>query len=44
MFRSIFQRDVIEVMADDFIDKCYEMGFSSKEITEVFERKLKGRL
>lgn len=35
---------VIEVMADDFIDKCYEMGFSSKEIAEVFERKLKGRI
>lgn len=36
--------DVIEVMAGDFIDKCYEMGFSSKEIAAVFERKLRGRL
>lgn len=42
--REAAGRDVIEVMADDFIDKCYEMGFSSKEIAEVFERKLKGRL
>ncbi len=36
--------DVVEVMADDFIDKCYEMGFSSREIMNVFERKLGDRL
>lgn len=36
--------DVVEVMADDFIDKCYEMGFSSREIMDVFERKLGDRL
>ena len=36
--------DVVDVMADDFIDKCYEMGFSSREIMDVFERKLGDRL
>lgn len=36
--------DVMDVMADDFIDKCYEMGFSSREIMNVFERKLGDRL
>ncbi|MEG0157611.1 MAG: GntR family transcriptional regulator [Anaerovoracaceae bacterium] len=36
--------DVIEIMADDFIDKCYEMGCPSKTIMEVFERKLGGRI
>lgn len=35
---------VVDVMADDFIDKCYEMGFSSREIMDVFERKLGDRL
>lgn len=42
--REAASMDVIEVMADDLIDKCYEMGFSSKEIAEVFKRKLGGLL
>lgn len=36
--------DVMEVMADDFINNCYEMGFSPREIMSVFERKLGDRL
>lgn len=36
--------DVIEVMADDYIDKCYEMGFTTQQIMDVFQRKLGDRL
>ncbi len=31
---------VIEVMADDFIGKCHELGFSSQEILQLMQRKL----
>lgn len=36
--------DVMEVMADDFINNCYEMGFAPREIMSVFERKLGDKL
>ena len=30
----------VEVLADDFIDKCHAMGFSSQEILELVQKKL----
>lgn len=31
---------VIEVLADDFIGRCYELGFSAEDIISTVQRKL----
>lgn len=38
--REAASSDVVEVLADDFIDKCHAMGFSSQEILELVQKKL----
>ncbi len=38
--REAASSDVVEVLADDFIDKCHAMGFSSKEILDLVQKKL----
>ena len=40
--REAASTDVIEVLADDFINKCHDMGFSSREILQLMQQKLGG--
>ena len=40
--REAASADVIEVLADDFINKCHDMGFSSREILQLMQQKLGG--
>lgn len=32
--------DIVDILADDFIDKCHAVGFSSKEILGLIQKKL----